>query len=152
MDRYEDLDGMYRHPEGDWCRHEEVESVMEAKDARISDLERDLATRKADEAEAAGSLSVAIPEPGTDAAKLMILATNQRLREDDMKREVAEANANAAAWCQQAKDNAMEIDRLTSKIREWAKRGNETTAGGWNQHALCSCGYCKALLNEAIKP
>ena len=134
MDRYEDLDGMYRHPEGDWCLHEEVESVMEAKDARIADLERDLATRKA------------------DAAKLMILAINQRLREDDMKREVAEANANAAAWCQQAKDNAMEIDRLIGKIREWAKRGNETTAGGWNQHALCSCGYCKALLNEAIKP
>jgi hypothetical protein len=85
---------------------------------RTAVLERDLATRKADEAAAAGSLSVAIPERGTDAARLLVLVTNLLLQEDDLKRDLVEAKANAGAWCQQAKENAMEIDRLLGKIRE----------------------------------
>jgi hypothetical protein len=33
---------MDRHPDGDWCRHEDVEYVLEAKDARIAELEREV--------------------------------------------------------------------------------------------------------------
>jgi hypothetical protein len=62
--------------------------VIQHRDARIADLEREIATRSADESAAAGSLLVAIPEPGTDAAKLLKVVINQRLREDELKREV----------------------------------------------------------------
>jgi SMC interacting uncharacterized protein involved in chromosome segregation len=36
----------------------------------------------------------------------------------NLERDLVEAKANAGAWCQQAKENAMEIERLLSKIRE----------------------------------